>query len=234
MAYLIRLTTAGPCLLALTLVACPTGQPEGNHSLSPSPPTSATPRARPAPRARSAARRTPPVTRSAPARARVPARAVPATPRPRVDPTNRVAPVAQAPQLARQGATLFRAVAAGDASLARDAFFPRKPFTPLKRAGNPDAYWQHLWRLFQRDVRRLRRRHRDWSGASFDALTLAARPRWIAPGGQANHIGYYNARYARLTYRLAGRRYTIFVHTMITWQGRFYVTHLSAPPRRKK
>ena len=46
-------------------------------------------------------------------------------------------------------------------------------------------------------------------------------------------IGYYRTRFARLRYRYDGKRYTLFLHTLISWQGHWYVTHLLPPPRRR-
>jgi len=233
-----RTRVALPCfalpLGALLLTACPTAPPEGEHRLSsPAVPAMArvVPAARRAPPPPRGARRRPASVRPTPVVRR-------ASPAPRIapaeDPRNQVPPRDEAAWLDRMGRALLAAIAAGDPALGRDFFFPRRPFTPLKRAANPDRYWQHLVHLFERDVRALRRRQLDWSGATFESLRLAAPPRWIAPGREANHIGYYRTHYARLRYRYRGRRYSLFLHTLITWQGRWYITHLRKPPRRKK
>ncbi len=51
-------------------------------------------------------------------------------------------------------------------------------------------------------------------------------PKWVPPGDEANHIGYYRAFRGKLRYRLHGKEHSVEVHTIITWQGRWYVTHL--------
>jgi len=154
-------------------------------------------------------------------------------PRPVVDRSNRQRPAAVDPDLTRQGRTLFAAIVKDDPALARGFFFPRKPFTPLKKAGNPDRYWQHIHGLYERDIRRLRRRRRDWTGATFESLRPGTPPVWIEPGRVHNRIGYYRTRFARLRYRFGGKRYTLFLHTLISWQGQWYVTHLLPAPRRR-
>lgn len=189
----------------------PGAAPQVAPPRSPAPPT-ARPRVTPSPR-----------TRPAPS---------PPSPRPAIDWKNRQRPTATGdPDLARQGRALWSAITQNDPARAKGFFFPRKPFTPLKQAGNPDAYWQHIYRLYERDIRRLHRRRRDWTGATFESLTPGTPAAWIKPGQVHNKIGYYRTRFARLRYRLANKRYTLFLHTLITWQGHWYVSHL-LPVRR--
>jgi hypothetical protein len=151
-----------------------------------------------------------------------------------VDWSNRQRPAAGDPELTRQGRALFAAIVKNDSSLARGFFFPRKPFAPLKKAGHPDAYWQHIYRLYEKDIRRMHRKRWDWTGATFESLRPGTKPAWIRPGMVHNKIGYYSTRFARLRYRHGGKRYTLFLHTLITWQGHWYVTHLLPPPRRRR
>ncbi len=157
-----------------------------------------------------------------------------AEPRPTIDWKNRQRPAPDDSELTRHGRALFAAIVKNQPALAQGFFFPRKPFTPLKEAGNPDRYWQHLHRLYQNDLRRLRRKRRVWAGATFESLRPDGPPVWIKPGRVHNKIGYYRTRYARLRYRYDGKRYTLFLHTLISWQGHWYVTHLLPPPRRRR
>ena len=150
------------------------------------------------------------------------------------DPTNRVPPGDDRAALNRLGRRLLNAVIKGDPEVARPALFPRAPFVRLKAIADPAAYHQKLWRLLRRDIRRLHRRCLDWSTARFESLERVGPPVWVRPGQVFNRIGYYRTRYARLRYGLGGRRYSIFVHTLITWQGRWYISHLLAPPRRRR
>lgn len=154
-------------------------------------------------------------------------------PRPVVDWKNRQRPAVDDPELSRQGRALLAAIEKNEPALAHGFFFPRKPFTPLKEAGNPDRYWQHIYGLYQKDLRRLRRKRQVWSGAIFESLRPGTAPRWIKPGQVHNKIGYYRTRFARLRYRYDGKRYTLFLHTLISWQGHWYVTHLLPPPKRR-
>lgn len=137
-------------------------------------------------------------------------------------------------ELNRLGGRILDAVVKGTPELARPLLFPRTPFLRLKAVADPAAYHHKLWRRLRRDIRRLHRRCLDWSTVRFESLERVAPPVWVRPGQVYNHIGYFRTRYARLRYRLAGRRYTIFVHTLITWQGRWYISHLLAPPPRRR
>jgi len=151
-----------------------------------------------------------------------------------VDWENRQRPTSDDPELTRQGRALFAAIVKNAPDLAAGFFFPRQPFTPLKEAGNPDQYWQKIFGLYQKDIRRLRRKRRVWSDATFESLQPGTPPVWIKPGRVHNKIGYFRTRFARLRYRYAGQRFTLFLHTLISWQGHWYVTHLLPPPRRRR
>lgn len=143
-----------------------------------------------------------------------------------VDLANRRRPLPDGRHLQEQGRSLLLAIATGNPALARSFFFPRRPFTPLKRSRDPDRYWRILVAAYDNDILRLHRRRRVWAGASFEDLRLGTPPAWIAPGRERNRIGYYKTRDSRLFYRLGGRQRSLRIHTLITWQGRFYVTHL--------
>lgn len=248
-------------LLLLLQSACSTAEPTGQHAVgmgqgsggSPSATTNATGGSRHHARLGRGASRAPamrrpqgqqvPVPRALRPASVAPARAdarpaagglVASPPRPAEDPTNRVPPGDDTAALNRLGGRILDAVVRGDPAGARPLLFPRAPFLRLKAVAKPAAYHQKLWRQLRRDIRRLHHRCLDWRGVRLESLERVAPPVWVRPGQVYNRIGYYRTRYARLRYRLAGRRYTIFVHTLITWQGRWYLSHLLAPPRRRR
>lgn len=159
----------------------------------------------------------PPVASSAPAAAAPPA-----------DPSNKVKPPPPGDELAARARKLFEAARDDDPPKAADFFFPREPFVPLKDVADGGRYWDTLFRTYKNDVRELHRKHRrDLEGATFVGLDLGSAPTWVKPGDEYNKIGYYRTFHAKLRYRTAaGADRSFDVHTLISWQGAWYITHL--------
>ena len=145
---------------------------------------------------------------------------------PPIDWKNEAKPEGAQADLEAKGRALLEAIVADDPDQAKDFFFPRKPFTPLKDAKDPDRYWKHLYRAYEKDIHELHRRRRDWSGVTFERMDPGTKPVWVPPGDEANEIGYFRSWGTRLRYRVDGERYSVKLHTVITWQGRWYITHL--------
>jgi len=148
------------------------------------------------------------------------------------DPDNRTEPPSSGPELEQSGRSLFEAIVTGDPEKARGFFFPREPFTPLKDVADPDRYWRNLYRAYEHDIHQLHRKRRDWTGATFESFEIGSRPTWVKPGDEYNKIGYFRSFGAMLRYRFEGKPYSIKVHTLISWQGRWTITHLL--PFKKK
>ena len=49
---------------------------------------------------------------------------------------------------------------------------------------------------------------------------------WVKPGEEANKIGYFRTFNGKLRYRAGGQPHTIDVRVIISWQNRWYITHL--------
>ncbi|HNS98550.1 MAG TPA: hypothetical protein PLJ27_25550 [Polyangiaceae bacterium] len=143
-----------------------------------------------------------------------------------IDGKNETKPPHTSEFLESQGRALLDAIVFDDVSKANDFFFPREPFTPLKDVKEPDRYWKHLYRAYEQDIHKLHRRHRDWSGVAFESIEPGTPPAWVPPGDEANKIGYHRSWGTKLRYRLEGKLYTVKIHTVISWQGRWYITHL--------
>jgi hypothetical protein len=137
----------------------------------------------------------------------------------KVDPT-------EGPELQDRAKALFEAIVKDDPSLAEPFWFPREPFIPLKDVKDPGKYWNELHRAYEGDVHALHGKRKSWEGASFVSFEGWSRPKWVAPGKEANKIGYYRAMRGKIRYTAGGKKGDIEVHTIITWQGRWYVTHL--------
>jgi hypothetical protein len=210
-------------VLALTLAACgnsspPSRDPAEGASMAPaaSSPPPAPPSATPAA-----------VTASAPIDAGAPAasaEAEDAGPAPIVA-DNKVAPT-EGPELLERARGLFEAIVQDNPDLADPFWFPREPFIPLKDIQDPGKYWTQLHRTYGTDVHILHKERKSWAGAKFVGFDGWSPSKWVAPGKEANKIGYHRAFHGKIHYRVGGEEASIDVHTIITWQGRWYVTHL--------
>lgn len=143
------------------------------------------------------------------------------------DPANREKPPLSSDDLTERASHLFDAISRGEPALADDFFFPLEPFVPLKDVADAARYHRQLVATYHRDVLDLHKRHASWDGASFVSFTLGTPPKWVAPGEEWNKIGYFRTFRGTLAYDLAGKRRTLPVVTIISWDGRWYVTHLA-------
>jgi hypothetical protein len=122
---------------------------------------------------------------------------------------------------------LFDAIVQGTPEIADPFFFPREPFLPLKDVDDPGRYHAELVRVYHRDILRLHAKRKSWEKARFVGFTLGSPPRWIEPGREWNKKGYYRTFDAKLAYEVSGTARTLIVRTIISWEGQWYVTHLS-------
>jgi hypothetical protein len=216
-----NLTSYGPALLAAALVciSCNTAQPPGAQPASATPPAvrSASASAAPVPSA-------PPVV-SAIAEAGAPDAEPDAE---AIDWKNKAKPELMSQELEQRARALLEAIVKDDPEIAKEFFFPREPFTPLKDVTNPDKYWVQLFGTYKRDIRELHRKRRDWTGAAFESFELGTPPTWVKPGDEYNKIGYYRTFRGRLRYTVGGKKGHIDVATIISWNKGWYVTHLAA------
>jgi hypothetical protein len=145
---------------------------------------------------------------------------------PTPDPENRTKPPLSSADLTERAEHLFRAIVESDASLGDDFFFPREPFIPLKDVEDAGRYHAQLLATYHRDIRELHAKRKDWSGSTFASFELGTPPTWVAPGKEYNKVGYFRTFHGKLRYRTADRTTEIDVGTIISWDGRWYVTHL--------
>ncbi|HSC87923.1 MAG TPA: hypothetical protein VLC09_11655 [Polyangiaceae bacterium] len=139
---------------------------------------------------------------------------------------NRVEPLQDA-ALQDRARALFGAIVSGEPTGAEEFWFPREPFERLKDIPEPGKYWEQLRRAYSRDVRTLHGKRKRWEGAAFVRFELTRAAKWVAPGKETNKIGYYRSLHGKLVYTVEGQERSLDVHTVITWQGRWYVTHLN-------
>jgi hypothetical protein len=97
----------------------------------------------------------------------------------------------------------------------------------LKDIKDPGKYWDQLHRAYANDIHVLHKKRASWDGVVFKRFELGSTPKWVKPGEEANKIGYYRSFHGKIHYEIGGEASSIDVHTVITWQGRFFVTHLN-------
>jgi len=142
------------------------------------------------------------------------------------DPENRTKPPLASADLTERAEHLFRAIVENDVSIGDDFFFPKEPFIPLKDVEDAGRYHAQLLAAYHRDIRELHTRRKDWNTSTFASFELGTPPTWVAPGKEYNKIGYYRTFHGKLRYRTADRTTEIDVGTIISWDGRWYITHL--------
>ncbi|WP_437619301.1 hypothetical protein [Sorangium sp. So ce1151] len=139
---------------------------------------------------------------------------------------SKVEPPLESKDLTERASALFDAVVKNEPALAEAFWFPKEPFIPLKDVKGPDKYWDNLHAAYLNDVKAMHRKRKSWEGARFVGFQVGSRPKWVPPGDEANKIGYYRSLHGKLKYELDGKPASLDVHTIISWQGRWYITHL--------
>jgi hypothetical protein len=139
---------------------------------------------------------------------------------------NMVRPALDGDELQERARALFDAIVKDDPPAGDPFWFPKEPFVPLKDVKGPDKYWDNLHAAYANDIHALHRKRTSWDGARFVRFAVGSTPKWVKPGDEANKIGYFRSFHGKLGYEVAGAAATIDVHTIISWQGSWYVTHL--------
>jgi hypothetical protein len=139
---------------------------------------------------------------------------------------NRILPPLATDELTERARGLFQAIVRDDPALGEPLWFPREPFIPLKDVKGPERYWENLHSTYVLDIHALHRKRKSWDGAEFVGFVTGSTPKWVKPGDEVNKIGYYRSFRGKLRYRIDSQVYSIEVHTIISWQGKWYITHL--------
>jgi len=150
---------------------------------------------------------------------------------PAKDDANPSLPPLASDDLSERAGQLFDAIKEGRPELGDAFFFPREPFLSLKDVDDPGRYHAELVRAYRHDIKELHTRRKSWDGAALRGIKIEEEPKRVPPGREWNKIGYFRTRGAKLEYEVAGHRRFIEVHTLISWDGHWYVSHLS-PIRR--
>ncbi|WP_437605970.1 hypothetical protein WMF20_33625 [Sorangium sp. So ce834] len=140
--------------------------------------------------------------------------------------TNKILPPLESEELTARARALFDAIVKNEPALADPFWFPKEPFIPLKDVKDPGKYWDNLHAAYANDVKAMHRKRKSWEGARFVGFEVGSRPKWVPPGDEVNKIGYYRSFHGKLKVELDGKPASVDVHTIISWQGRWYITHL--------
>jgi hypothetical protein len=138
---------------------------------------------------------------------------------------NKVEPTEGA-ELAERAKALLEAIAKDEPERGESFWFPKEPFIPLKDIKDPGKYWAQLHRTYGNDIHALHKKRKSWDKVEFVSFEGWSKPKWVKPGDEANKIGYYRAFHGKIRFKVDGEADEIDVHTIITWQGRWYCTHL--------
>lgn len=136
-------------------------------------------------------------------------------------------PPTEGPELQDRAKSLLEAVIHDEPQLGDPFWFPKEPFIPLKDVKGPDKYWEQLHRSYGSDIHAIHKKRKSWTGVVFERFEIGSKPKWVKPGEEANKIGYHRSFRGKLHYTVDGQSESFEVRTVITWQGRWYITHLS-------
>jgi hypothetical protein len=143
-----------------------------------------------------------------------------------IDPSNKIKPPETSEELQARAKVLFEAIVKDEPPLGDPFWFPKEPFIPLKDVKGPEKYWKNLHAAYAADIHKVHKKRKSWEGAKFKDFKIGSTPKWVPPGDEANKVGYWRSFRGKLRYELEGETYSIEVHTVISWQARWYITHL--------
>lgn len=213
------------CGLALALTACGNTTPLHKDSSPIDAATAVAPASAPPPAPAASASAAPTAPASASAAPTASASAAPSAAPAEVVADNKVEPTEGA-ELAERAKALLEAIAKDEPERGDSFWFPKEPFIPLKDIKDPGKYWSQLHRAYANDIHALHRKRKAWDDVEFVSFDGWSKPKWVKPGDEVNKIGYYRAFHGKIRFKAGGEPGEIDVHTIITWQGRWYCTHL--------
>jgi hypothetical protein len=129
---------------------------------------------------------------------------------------------------------LFQAIVADQPAMAADSFLSREAFRLIKGVTDPDALWDRLFRTYERDIHALHAQlGADASRAEFVRFEMSRRRGWVGVREEANRLPYWAQRHNWIVYRVGTEERRFEVRTMIAWNERWFITHLSEFRQRR-
>lgn len=120
---------------------------------------------------------------------------------------------------------LLAAIVADDPARAMDFFLPREAFRAIKGIADPDGLYDRIVRLYERDIHALHAQVP--ADAELVRFEFSRRRGWVGLREESNRLPYWAQRHNTIVYRTGGEERSFEVRTMIAWDGRWYITHLS-------
>jgi hypothetical protein len=127
-----------------------------------------------------------------------------------------------------------RALRENKPELALPFFFPREPFRQVKGIVNPDRYFDFLIRIYQEDLQFFRKTLRHPEEVQLVRFEPGRARKWIPTGKEANALPYWATYRSVLILKDGDRTVELPLRVMITWDGQWYVTHLTRMGESKK
>ena len=121
---------------------------------------------------------------------------------------------------------LFGAIVRDEPAAAEDFFLPQDAFRLIKGISDPDALWTRIHGMYEADIHELHALP-DIERATFVRFELSRRRGWVRVREESNRLPYWAQRHNWLVYAVDGEERRIEVRTMIAWDDRWYITHLS-------
>lgn len=130
--------------------------------------------------------------------------------------------------LEERGRRLLDAIIHDEPARATDLFLSREAFRAIKGIADPDALWERIFRMYEGDIHELHESlGADAARAEFVRFEFSRRRGWVQVREESNRLPYWAQRHNWLVYRVGTEERRIEVRTMIAWDDRWYITHLS-------
>jgi hypothetical protein len=142
------------------------------------------------------------------------------------------APKPAAGEMDEKARRLFAAIVADDPAQVASLFLPREAFLLVKDMKDPGRYYDRLFKHYEADIHALHHELFAVGGprkqnVEFVRFELSKRDAWMRIGEEGNRLPYWAARHSFIHYKLDGKAKRLEVRVLISWDDRWYITHLS-------
>lgn len=125
---------------------------------------------------------------------------------------------------------LFQAILNDTPDTAADFYLPQDAFAQIKGISDPDSLWRRIRAAYTQDIHNLHAQLAAMPGGSsaeFVRLRFTGHRAWVRVREESNRLPYWAQRHSFLVFRIGRRNVEFEVRTMIAWNERWYITHLS-------
>ncbi len=122
---------------------------------------------------------------------------------------------------------LVKAIREDNPEIALPFFFPQDVFRRVKAIKDPDRYFKRLIRVYNEDIKLMRKGLKKPDEVEFVSFGLGRQKRWVKRGKEGNAYPYWACYKCPLTVKDNGREKILPMRVMINWGDQWYVTHLT-------